>query len=128
MESGRLLHQNEELQKRAVVQRAEPAGIGQYHSAGGGMLEGERRKGRLALVNAMHITASVFINDDEKGLLHDYEQFLEKLAPHEPTGNYRPQSDRACREAPHENSLPAYTAASAHRRSGSSTNTGNSKL
>ena len=43
----------------------------------------------LALVNAMHITASVFINDDETGLHHDYEVFLEKLAPHEPTTNYR---------------------------------------
>jgi secondary thiamine-phosphate synthase enzyme len=43
----------------------------------------------LALVNAMHITASVFINDDEKGLLKDYETFLEKLAPHEPTTSYR---------------------------------------
>ena len=43
----------------------------------------------LALVNAMHITASVFINDDESGLHHDYEVFLEKLAPHEPTTNYR---------------------------------------
>jgi len=43
----------------------------------------------LALVNAMHITASVFINDDESGLLQDYEKFLEGLAPHEPTANYR---------------------------------------
>ena len=42
----------------------------------------------LALLNAMHITASVFINDDESGLLQDYEKFLEKLAPHEPTANY----------------------------------------
>jgi secondary thiamine-phosphate synthase enzyme len=43
----------------------------------------------LALVNPMHITASVFINDDESGLLQDYEKFLEGLAPHEPTTNYR---------------------------------------
>jgi secondary thiamine-phosphate synthase enzyme len=43
----------------------------------------------LVLVNAMHITASVFINDDEAGLHHDYEVFLEGLAPHEPTGQYR---------------------------------------
>ena len=42
----------------------------------------------LCLVNAMHITASVFINDNEDGLLHDYEVWLEKLAPHEPTGYY----------------------------------------
>lgn len=43
----------------------------------------------LCLVNAMHITASVFINDDESGLHHDYEVWLEKLAPHAPTGQYR---------------------------------------
>ena len=43
----------------------------------------------LALINAMHITASVFINDDESGLHLDYEVFLEKLAPHEPVGNYK---------------------------------------
>lgn len=43
----------------------------------------------LCLVNAMHITASVFINDDESGLHHDYEVWLEKLAPHEPTSQYR---------------------------------------
>jgi secondary thiamine-phosphate synthase enzyme len=42
----------------------------------------------LCLVSAMHITASVFINDDEPGLHHDYEVWLEKLAPHEPTGQY----------------------------------------
>ncbi|MFO1429187.1 MAG: secondary thiamine-phosphate synthase enzyme YjbQ [Candidatus Competibacteraceae bacterium] len=43
----------------------------------------------LVLVNAMHITASVFINDDESGLHHDYDVWLEKLAPHEPTSRYR---------------------------------------
>ena len=43
----------------------------------------------LLLCNAMHITASVFINDDESGLHHDYEVFLERLAPHEPTRQYR---------------------------------------
>jgi secondary thiamine-phosphate synthase enzyme len=43
----------------------------------------------LALVNAMHITASVFINDDESGLHNDYEVWLEKLAPHEPVSQYR---------------------------------------
>lgn len=42
----------------------------------------------LVLVNAMHITASVFINDDESGLHQDYEKWLEKLAPHEPTSQY----------------------------------------
>jgi len=43
----------------------------------------------LCLVNAMHITASVYINDDEPGLLADYDAFLEKLAPHEPVSKYR---------------------------------------
>ncbi|HSW35326.1 MAG TPA: secondary thiamine-phosphate synthase enzyme YjbQ [Candidatus Limnocylindrales bacterium] len=42
----------------------------------------------LCLVNAMHITASVFINDDESGLHHDYKKWLEKLAPHEPISQY----------------------------------------
>ncbi len=43
----------------------------------------------LVLVNAMHITASVFINDDERGLHGDYAVWLEKLAPHEPVSGYR---------------------------------------
>ena len=42
----------------------------------------------LCLVNAMHITASVFINDDERGLHQDYERWLERLAPHAPTAQY----------------------------------------
>ena len=48
-----------------------------------GIIEG------LVLVNAMHITASVFINDDERGLHHDYEVWLEQLAPHAPIHRYR---------------------------------------
>ena len=43
----------------------------------------------MVLVNAMHITASVFVNDDESGLHHDYEVWLEKLAPHAPVDRYR---------------------------------------
>ncbi len=43
----------------------------------------------LVLVNAMHISASVFINDDESGLHHDYEVWLERLAPHAPVAQYR---------------------------------------
>jgi secondary thiamine-phosphate synthase enzyme len=43
----------------------------------------------LCLVNPMHITASVFINDDESGLHEDYEKCLEAIAPHEPVGQYR---------------------------------------
>ena len=48
-----------------------------------GIMEG------LSLISAMHITASVFINDDESGLHQDYERWLEKLAPHEPTSQYK---------------------------------------
>ncbi len=43
----------------------------------------------LCLVNAMHISASVYINDDESGLLHDYDKWLETLAPHAPVNQYR---------------------------------------
>ena len=43
----------------------------------------------ICLVNAMHITASVYINDDDPGLLADYDDWLEKLAPHEPVSRYR---------------------------------------
>ena len=43
----------------------------------------------MCLVNAMHITASVFINDDEPGLHHDYKRWLEELAPHQPLSRYR---------------------------------------
>jgi len=50
--------------------------------------DSEVREG-LVLVNAMHITASVFINDDESGLHHDFESWLEKLAPEKPHSQYR---------------------------------------
>ncbi len=43
----------------------------------------------MVLVSAMHITAGVFINDDEPGLHHDYEKWLEQLAPHAPVKQYR---------------------------------------
>lgn len=52
------------------------------------LLQSGVREG-LCLVNAMHITASVYINDDERGLLADYDEWLEKLAPHAPTAQYR---------------------------------------
>jgi secondary thiamine-phosphate synthase enzyme len=52
------------------------------------LAESKIREG-LTLVNAMHITASVFINDDESGLHADYEDWLERLAPHEPLSLYR---------------------------------------
>ena len=52
-------------------------------------LRESRIKEGMVLVNAMHITASVFINDDESGLHQDYDKWLEKLAPHEPVSQYR---------------------------------------
>jgi len=54
----------------------------------GALRESGIREG-LCLVNAMHITASVFINDDESGLHADYEEWLERLAPHAPISRYR---------------------------------------
>jgi secondary thiamine-phosphate synthase enzyme len=57
------------------------------------------------LVNAMHITASVFINDDESGLHHDYEVWLEKLAPHDPVGHYRHNDTGEDNAAAHLRSL-----------------------
>ena len=53
------------------------------------LVEKSRVKEGLCLVNAMHITASVFINDDESGLHADFEEWLEKFAPHEPVSHYR---------------------------------------
>jgi secondary thiamine-phosphate synthase enzyme len=52
-------------------------------------VKASRVKEGFVLVNAMHITASVFINDDESGLHQDYEEWLETLAPHEPISRYR---------------------------------------
>lgn len=52
------------------------------------LIESGIREG-LVLVNAMHISASVFINDDEPGLHRDFDAWLEKLAPHEPVRQYR---------------------------------------
>jgi secondary thiamine-phosphate synthase enzyme len=54
----------------------------------GAVLEESGIREGLCLVNAMHITSSVFINDDESGLHQDYEEWLEELAPHEPVDRY----------------------------------------
>ena len=56
----------------------------------------------IALVNAMHITASVFINDDEAGLHHDYSVWLEKLPPHEPLKQYRHNDTARTTQCPYE--------------------------
>ena len=53
------------------------------------LVKRSRIKEGLCLVNAMHITAGVYINDDEPGLIQDYDKWLEKLAPHEPVSQYR---------------------------------------
>ena len=53
------------------------------------MIDKSGIKEGICLVNAMHITASVYINDDENGLIQDYDDWLEKLAPHEPVSHYR---------------------------------------
>ena len=53
------------------------------------LVDKSKVKEGLCLVNAMHITASVFINDNENGLLHDYEKWLEELAPHDPIDQYK---------------------------------------
>ena len=52
------------------------------------LVKKSRVKEGLCLVNAMHITASVFINDDEPGLHRDFDRWLEKLAPHQPVSQY----------------------------------------
>ena len=54
----------------------------------GALVESGIKEG-LCLINAMHITASVYINDDERGLIRDYDDWLEKLAPHDPVSQYR---------------------------------------
>jgi secondary thiamine-phosphate synthase enzyme len=53
------------------------------------IVRGSGVKEGICLVNAMHITASVYINDAESGLIQDFDDFLERLAPHEPTSQYR---------------------------------------
>ena len=53
------------------------------------IVEGSKIKEGLCLVNAMHITASVFINDNESGLHEDFDIWLERLAPHAPTDRYK---------------------------------------
>jgi secondary thiamine-phosphate synthase enzyme len=58
------------------------------HEVEKALVESGIREG-MCLVNAMHITASVFINDDEPGLHQDYDRWLEELAPHEPVSRYR---------------------------------------
>lgn len=53
------------------------------------LIEESRIKEGICLVNAMHITSSVFVNDNESGLLQDFEKWLERLAPHSPTNHYQ---------------------------------------
>jgi len=53
------------------------------------LIEESKIKEGICLVNAMHITSSVFVNDNECGLLQDFEKWLERLAPHSPTNQYQ---------------------------------------
>jgi secondary thiamine-phosphate synthase enzyme len=53
------------------------------------LIEESKIKEGICLVNAMHITSSVFVNDNESGLLQDFEKWLERLAPHSPTNQYQ---------------------------------------
>jgi secondary thiamine-phosphate synthase enzyme len=53
------------------------------------IIEESKIKEGICLVNAMHITSSVFVNDNESGLLQDFEKWLERLAPHSPTNQYQ---------------------------------------
>lgn len=80
---------DEILSKGIAVPSADEAGDRQYHPSGGEALKESGIREGLVLVNAMNITASVFINDDESGLHHDYEVWLEKLAPEKPYKQYR---------------------------------------
>jgi len=73
---------HEILPRRTLVRDENQAGLSQYHATGRGSGEEEPGTGGLGVGNATHITASVYINDDEQGLLQDYDEFLERLAPH----------------------------------------------
>ena len=78
-------HYREELWFNAPTRRAYINITDQVQSA----VDESKIKEGLCLVNAMYISASVYINDDESGLLHDYDKWLEKLAPHDPVSQYR---------------------------------------
>ena len=78
-------HYRQELWFHATTRRAYINITDQVQKA----IDKSEIKEGLCLVNAMHISASVYINDDEGGLLQDYDAWLEKLAPHAPVGQYR---------------------------------------
>ena len=78
------------VSQRALVRDAGAPGVSQHYPQVEAALKESGVREGLALVNAMHITASVFINDDERGLHADYDEWLERLAPHEPVSGYRP--------------------------------------
>jgi secondary thiamine-phosphate synthase enzyme len=78
-------HYRQELWFHAKTRRAYINITGQVQA----IIDKSGIKEGLCLVNAMHITASVYINDDEAGLLHDYDVWLEKLAPHAPQAQWR---------------------------------------
>ena len=77
------------LTKEIWVNTPQRRAIVSVHSEVERLVEESGIQNGLVLVNAMHITASVFINDNESGLHHDYEVWLEKLAPEKPHSQYR---------------------------------------
>lgn len=79
---------NEIIQERINYQIPKTQGICKYNFSSGRCFKRKRYKEGLVLVNSMHITSSVFINDDENGLLSDFEVWLEKLAPEKPHNQY----------------------------------------
>jgi secondary thiamine-phosphate synthase enzyme len=78
----------EVVSKGALVRDAGAAGVSQHHPHVEAALKESGVQEGLGLVNAMHTTASVFINDDERGLHADYDAWLERLAPQEPVSRY----------------------------------------
>ncbi len=76
------------FRKELWCNRLARRGVVNITSQGEECLQESGIKDGFVLVNAMHITASVFINDDESGLHYDYEKWLEHLAPHEPVDQY----------------------------------------
>jgi secondary thiamine-phosphate synthase enzyme len=78
-------HPDEVVHRAPYVQDPRPDGLPEHHTQVEEIVRKSGVKEGLVLVNAMHITASVFINDDESGLHEDYEKWLEALAPFDPS-------------------------------------------
>ena len=77
------------LTKEILVEAPQRRAIVSIHNEVERLVDESGVQDGIVLINAMHITASVFINDNESGLHHDYEMWLEKLAPEKPHSQYR---------------------------------------